>query len=65
MSRPGCFNLYMFNRDGVCLYYHEWYRPKPLEAGTPANDQKNVFGTWGLSNPRITVEEQTFPHRRS
>lgn len=38
------YNMYIFNREGVCLYYTEWYRPKPLEAGTLANDQKNVFG---------------------
>ena len=40
------FNIYIFNREGVCLYYHEWSRPKPVRqgAGTVTDDQKMMFG---------------------
>ena len=40
------FNFYIFNRQGTCLYYHEWHRPKPVKlgAGTQADDQKMMFG---------------------
>ncbi len=40
------FNIYIFNREGVCLYYHEWSRPKPVRqgAGTVSDDQKMMFG---------------------
>lgn len=39
-------NLYIFDRDGVCLHYHEWLRTKPVMegAGSPADDQKGMFG---------------------
>lgn len=39
-------NLYMFGRDGACLYYHEWLRPKPVRdgAGSTSDDQKMMFG---------------------
>ncbi len=39
-------NIYIFNRDGACLYYHEWLRPKPVRdgAGTQSDDQKMMFG---------------------
>lgn len=41
-----CYNLYIFDRHGTCLYYHEWLRPKPVRhgAGTTADDQKMMFG---------------------
>ena len=29
----GAFNLYVFNREGVCLHYAEWRRPKPVAEG--------------------------------
>lgn len=39
-------NIYIFDRDGVCLYYHEWLRTKPVSegAGNLADDQKSMFG---------------------
>ena len=39
-------NIYFFNRQGTCLYYFEWHRPKHVRegAGTPADDQKMMFG---------------------
>lgn len=41
---PQCFNLYIFNRQGVCLHYQEWYRPKSVKqgAGSQAGDQKQM-----------------------
>jgi hypothetical protein len=40
------YNIYIFNRQGTCLYYYEWHRPKSVRqgAGTPADDQKMMFG---------------------
>ena len=42
----GAFNLYVFNRAGVCLHYAEWRRPKPVAegAGTMEDDAKMMFG---------------------
>jgi len=48
-----CFNLYVYDRKGTCLHYHEWYRPKSVKqgAGTLVDDQKQMFGLfWTLSN---------------
>ncbi|DBA96345.1 TPA: hypothetical protein ACH3X3_002520 [Trebouxia sp. C0006] len=41
-----CYNLYIFNREGTCLFYQEWSRPKSVKqgAGTPLDDQKMMFG---------------------
>lgn len=36
------YNLYIFNRQGVCLYYHEWSRPRSVVS--QAEDQKLMFG---------------------
>jgi hypothetical protein len=40
------YNIYFFNRQGTCLYYHEWARPKPVQAGagTLQDDHKMMFG---------------------
>jgi Sybindin-like family len=40
------YNIYIFNREGTCLYYHEWSRPKPVQhgAGSEQDDQKMMFG---------------------
>lgn len=54
-----CFNLYIFNRQGVCVHYYEWYRPKSVKqgAGTLADDQKQMFGLfWTLSNFTATLD---------
>lgn len=42
----GVFTIYLFSRQGTCLFYHEWSRPKPVKlgAGTPSDDQKMLFG---------------------
>ena len=48
-----CYNLYIFNREGTCLYYHEWYRPKLVKhgAGNQGDDQRQLFGLfWTLKN---------------
>ncbi len=39
----GCFNMYILNREGTCLCYHEWRRPRPCDL-PPEDDQKNMFG---------------------
>jgi len=38
--------LYIFNREGVCLHYREWSRPKHVKdgAGTLVDDAKMMFG---------------------
>lgn len=54
-----CFNLYIFNRNGACIHYYEWYRPKSVKqgAGTLADDQKQMFGLfWTLSNFTATLD---------
>jgi hypothetical protein len=54
-----CFNLYIFNRQGVCLHYQEWFRPKSVKqgAGTLIDDQKQMFGLfWTLSNFAATLD---------
>eukprot|EP00301_Raphidiophrys_heterophryoidea_P017455 c2745_g1_i1.p1 GENE.c2745_g1_i1~~c2745_g1_i1.p1 ORF type:complete len:159 (+),score=23.44 c2745_g1_i1:52-477(+) len=37
------FNMYIFNRHGVCLYYEEWRR-RQQSTQEPAEDQKLMFG---------------------
>lgn len=37
------YNFYVFNRDGVCLYYKEWHRTNMTPDSTQA-DQKLMFG---------------------
>lgn len=41
-----CFNMYVYNREGTCVYYHEWNRPKSVKlgAGSVADDQKQMCG---------------------
>ena len=36
------YSFYMFNRDGECLQYIEWSRPR--QAANAADDAKMVFG---------------------
>ena len=45
-AKMGVFTIYFFNRQGTCMYYYEWSRPKPVKlgAGTPSDDQKMLFG---------------------
>ncbi len=50
---PQAFNLYIYNRQGTCVHYQEWHRPKTVMQGTgsQADDQKQVFGLfWTLQN---------------
>jgi|APGre2960657404_1045060.scaffolds.fasta_scaffold184146_1 hypothetical protein len=47
------FNLYLFNRQGVCLHYAEWHRPKSVRhgAGSSDGDQRQMFSlVWALSD---------------
>ena len=36
------YSFYLFNRDGTCLCYREWQRPKKVLDNF--HDQKNMFG---------------------
>mmetsp|Transcript_35834 Transcript_35834/g.78242 ORF Transcript_35834/g.78242 Transcript_35834/m.78242 type:complete len:142 (-) Transcript_35834:152-577(-) len=36
------FCFYIFNREGVCLHYHEWSRPRA--ARNESDDRKMMFG---------------------
>ncbi|KHJ80891.1 Sybindin-like family protein, partial [Oesophagostomum dentatum] len=37
------FNFYLFNRDGVCIFYKEWRRDK--QSGMPKSEEfKLMFG---------------------
>mmetsp|Transcript_5828 Transcript_5828/g.6714 ORF Transcript_5828/g.6714 Transcript_5828/m.6714 type:complete len:150 (-) Transcript_5828:190-639(-) len=38
------YNFYVFNRQGVCLYYREWNRSHNPLKDNPAEDAKLVFG---------------------
>ena len=40
---PCAHYMYMFDRAGACLHYHEWARPRAPEAGL-AEDAKLMFG---------------------
>lgn len=45
-----CYTFYIFNRAGVCQYYHEWNRSKPHPEGTTQQEEfKLVFGLiWSM-----------------
>lgn len=50
----GCFNIYIFNRQGVCIFSHAWFRPKSVKAGAGSQegDHKQMFGLiWTLGGP--------------
>lgn len=38
------YNLYIFNRNGKCLFYREWNRPLNTLADDPDEEKKLVFG---------------------
>lgn len=43
--RPGMIhNLYIFDRNGQCLYYKEWNRDQYTLRESPDEDRKLVFG---------------------
>jgi hypothetical protein len=53
------YSLYIFNRQGVCQYYHEWSRPKPVKqgAGSQEEDFKLVFGLfWSMKTFAAAVD---------
>lgn len=67
------FNLYIFNRQGICIHYREWSRPKDVKhgAGSQQDDQKQLFGLlWTMNNfcstmnPRETSKPQLGQPRR-
>ena len=37
-------SLYVFSKDGSCLYYYEWNRPRSTLADAPDEDRKLMFG---------------------
>ena len=37
-------NLYIFNRQGACLYYEEWNRPHYPLSDDPGEDRRLMFG---------------------
>uniref|UniRef100_A0A7S0P187 Trafficking protein particle complex subunit n=1 Tax=Calcidiscus leptoporus TaxID=127549 RepID=A0A7S0P187_9EUKA len=38
------YTLHIFNRQGVCLYYQDWQRPRPPAGGDLAQEHKLMFG---------------------
>eukprot|EP00198_Chlamydomonas_reinhardtii_P006183 XP_001695519.1 component of TRAPP complex [Chlamydomonas reinhardtii] len=55
----GCFNIYIFNRQGVCIFSHAWFRPKSVKAGAGSQegDHKQMFGLiWTLGNFCATLD---------
>jgi hypothetical protein len=40
----GIFTLYIFSKQGSCLYYTEWFRPVSTLKDTPEEDRKLMFG---------------------
>ena len=53
------YNIYIFNRAGVCIYYHEWTRPKQAE--NVADDNKTVFGlTWTLKTFTAAIDPSSY-----
>ena len=58
------YNFYVFNREGVCLYYAEWQRPKPVSEGAgSAEDDAKVRG--GPRPPWGSPGSVTAPGNRS
>ena len=43
MPPPQCFNIYIYNRQGVCIHYQEWYRPKTVQQGTGSQVNMMLF----------------------
>lgn len=53
-----CFNFYVFDRNGICLYYNEWHRTKSVKqgAGSKRDEEKQLFGLiWTLKNLTAAV----------
>ncbi len=54
-----CYNLYVFNRQGTCVAYHEWQRPQSAQqgVGSVAADQKQMFGfVWTMCNLCVALD---------
>ena len=50
MPPPQCFNIYIYNRQGVCIHYQEWYRPKTVQQGTGSQVNMMLFA-WCMHTP--------------
>jgi len=56
------YTFYIFNRYGVCQYYHEWYRPKSVRfgAGSQEEDFKLMFGLfWSMKTFAAAIDPKT------
>ena len=56
-------NLYIFNKKGACLYYHEWERPYNPLAGSGDEDAKLMFGLL-FSLKQLAQQLATVPAER-
>ena len=50
-------SLYIYSRNGSCLYYAEWYRPRNTLADAPGEDAKLMFGL--LFSLKLLVNKMT------
>lgn len=50
-------SLYIYSRNGTCLYYAEWFRPRNTLADAPGEDAKLMFGL--LFSLKLLVNKMT------
>lgn len=58
-----CFNFYVFDRRGVCLFYHEWSRVKSVKqgVGSQLDEEKQLFGLiWTLRNLAAAINPKEY-----
>ncbi len=54
-----CLNIYLFNRQGLCVFYHDWHRTQSAAqgVGSTESDQKQMFGfLWTMSNFCVAID---------
>lgn len=54
-----CHNLYVYNRQGICVFYQEWFRPQSAKqgVGSVSGDQKQMFGfIWTMCNVCVALD---------